>query len=229
MFDLDRAISEWRRQMTAGGIKSQDVLDELESHLREEIGQQMRSGSGETQAFDAAVQQIGRAGALKTEFAKVGGASATFDRVKGILLTLAGIPNPSLATNMNTSHPNSNIEPRWATYLKAAVFLLPAVVLWFFSMIFLFPKLQQICQEAGMVLPAIYGLARFAGEHNVIICGALVLALVLLECRSERWPRYRRACVGAGVFVLNAAVLVLITLMVFMALLAAPALLHHVK
>ncbi|MBI3876424.1 MAG: hypothetical protein HY300_10820 [Verrucomicrobia bacterium] len=215
--------------MTAGGIKSTAVLDELESHLREEIGQQMRSGSSEKQAFDAAVQQIGQAGALKVEFAKVRAANETHERIKSAMLTLAGIPNPSLVTDMNTSHPNSNIEPRWATYLKAAVFLLPAVVLWIFSMIFLFPKLQQICQDAGVVLPAIYDVTRFVGEHNVLICGALVLALVLLECRSERWSQYRRAFVGVGVFVLNAAVLVLITLMVVMALLAAPALLHHVK
>jgi len=38
MFDLDQAISEWRRQMAAGGIKLPDALDELESHLREEVG-----------------------------------------------------------------------------------------------------------------------------------------------------------------------------------------------
>jgi hypothetical protein len=71
MFDLYQAISEWRRQMAAGGIKMPDVLDELESHLREEIEQQVRSGLNQQEAFDAAVQQIGESKALKQEFRKV--------------------------------------------------------------------------------------------------------------------------------------------------------------
>ena len=71
MFDLDQAISEWRRQMAAGGIKMPDVLDELESHLREEVEQQVRSGFGQKEAFDIAVQQIGEGKTLKQEFRKV--------------------------------------------------------------------------------------------------------------------------------------------------------------
>ena len=71
MFDLDQAISEWRPQMAAGGIKMPDALDELESHLREEVDQQVRSGSSEQQAFDTAVQQLGEGEALKQEYRKV--------------------------------------------------------------------------------------------------------------------------------------------------------------
>ena len=37
MFDLEQAILEWRRQMTAGGIKAPEVLDELESHLHDDV------------------------------------------------------------------------------------------------------------------------------------------------------------------------------------------------
>jgi hypothetical protein len=71
MFNLDQAIAEWRRQMAAGGIKSARVLDELESHLRDEIEGQIYSGASEQNAYRAAVAGIGRAGALKTEFAKL--------------------------------------------------------------------------------------------------------------------------------------------------------------
>jgi hypothetical protein len=71
MFNLDKAIVEWRRRMIAAGIKSSDVLDELESHLREEIQNQLRSGAGPEQAFAAAVSRVGKAKQLKTEFAKV--------------------------------------------------------------------------------------------------------------------------------------------------------------
>ncbi|MEO8428482.1 MAG: hypothetical protein ABI651_15375 [Verrucomicrobiota bacterium] len=48
-------------------------LNELENHLREDIEQQVRSGLSAQQAFEVAVQRIGQARALETEFKKVGG------------------------------------------------------------------------------------------------------------------------------------------------------------
>ena len=60
--------------MLAAGIKTPVPLEELEIHLRQEIERQMKSGLGEHQAFETAVQRVGQAGALKTEFAKTGGA-----------------------------------------------------------------------------------------------------------------------------------------------------------
>jgi hypothetical protein len=71
MFNLEQAISDWRRDMTAGGINSTDVLDELESHLCEDIEQQVRSGLGADNAFQDAVRRVGRAGTLKAEFDRV--------------------------------------------------------------------------------------------------------------------------------------------------------------
>lgn len=70
MFDLDNAIAEWRRQMAAAGIKNPETLDELESHLRDDVEQQSRSGLSGRQAFEAAVRRIGQAAALKCEFEK---------------------------------------------------------------------------------------------------------------------------------------------------------------
>ncbi len=73
MFDLDQAISEWRREMTAGGAKSPEILNELESHLRDDIDQRMRSGLAAKRAFEVAVRQMGPVEVLNTEFAKVKG------------------------------------------------------------------------------------------------------------------------------------------------------------
>jgi hypothetical protein len=73
MFNLDQSITEWRQQMVAGGIKSPRVLDELESHLREEMERKVRSGSSAPEAFGVAVERMGRAAALNSEFEKVGG------------------------------------------------------------------------------------------------------------------------------------------------------------
>ncbi len=73
MFDLEKSIAEWRRQMLTAGIKNPAPIEELESHLREEIAQTTKSGLNELKAFNSAVQKIGRAGLLKTEFTKTGG------------------------------------------------------------------------------------------------------------------------------------------------------------
>ena len=72
MFNLDQAISEWRRQMRAAGIKSPVPLEELESHLREDVEQEMRSGLTLEAAFETAVQRVGQADVLKSEFKKAG-------------------------------------------------------------------------------------------------------------------------------------------------------------
>lgn len=71
MFDLNQSITEWRRQMAAGGIKSPKVLDELESHLREDVERRIQSGAPLERAFQEATRQIGAAKDLKLEFGKI--------------------------------------------------------------------------------------------------------------------------------------------------------------
>ncbi len=72
MFNLEQSIADWRRQMLAAGIQTPVPLEELESHLRDEIERQTKSGSSAQKAFDAAMQQIGQAHALENEFKKIG-------------------------------------------------------------------------------------------------------------------------------------------------------------
>lgn len=71
MFNLEQSITEWRQKMLAAGISTPVPLEELENHLREEVERQIKSGLSEPDAFNSAVQQIGRARTLKDEFAKV--------------------------------------------------------------------------------------------------------------------------------------------------------------
>ena len=237
MFDLDHAIASWRRQMQAAGIKSPEVLDELESHLRDDMEQQVCSGSSAPQAFENAVQRIGRAAVLECEFDKVGGAKAAQDRVKHAMLALAGIPNRYLAVPMNTSFPN--IEPRWATYLRTTAFLAPAIFLWALSAVFVVPKLQEICRDAGLPERAAglfwnlthtsIGASLFFREHGVLVAGAIILMLVLFEWRVSKWPRYRRATVGVGTFIFISVVLFSFFMMFLAAIVAAPGLAHHAR
>ena len=95
MFDLERSIADWRRQMLAAGIKTPVPLEELENHLREEIERQMRSGVDAQPAFEIAVQQMGRAHALKREFKK-----SERTLVTKILIILLGIFGVLVGTAM---------------------------------------------------------------------------------------------------------------------------------
>ena len=90
MFDLDQAIAEWRRQMLAAGIKTPVPLEELESHLREDIERQIESGLNAPQAFESAARRIGQASALRTEFSKAG-AMVERKQMKRIITILAGL------------------------------------------------------------------------------------------------------------------------------------------
>jgi hypothetical protein len=231
MFELDQAIAKWRGQMAADGIKSAALLDELESHLLEDVERQAQAGKEVEAAFHTAVVRLGQPRALTDEFSKVGETNEALARFRNVLRTLAGITNPSLATNMNTSI--SNPEPAWATYLKSGAFALPAAAIWVIVTVFVFPKFNQIVHNSGLSIPSGFGfgmaLMALARNYFVEIVGTVVLAVAILEWRFKPWPRYRRAAFGTGAFLLNLIVLTTITTMFILALVAEPIVSHQVK
>jgi hypothetical protein len=96
MFNLEQSISAWRRQMQSVGITNPEIVDELESHLREDLARRVQSGESEEQAFEGAVQGIGQASLLKHEFAKLV-KWAWLRKLKGVIAG-AFVPVPSLGT-----------------------------------------------------------------------------------------------------------------------------------
>ena len=96
MFNLEQSISEWRGQMLSAGVKNPDIVDELESHLREDWARRVESGESEERAFEGAVQGVGQASLLKDEFAKLV-KWAWLRKLKGIMAG-AFDPVPSLST-----------------------------------------------------------------------------------------------------------------------------------
>lgn len=70
MFNLDQSIAEWRQHMLAAGIKTPVPLEELESHLREDIGGLTSSGMDERKAFQLAILRVGNPGSVACEFKK---------------------------------------------------------------------------------------------------------------------------------------------------------------
>jgi len=70
MFDLEHAIAEWRRTFRKIPSLEDGVLAELETHLREEIGRRVVSGSSEEAAFAAATAVVGRPEDVGAEYFK---------------------------------------------------------------------------------------------------------------------------------------------------------------
>src|SRR5450432_2155228 len=86
MFNLEKSIADWRKQMLAAGIQTPVPLEELEIHLREEIERQTKSGLNEQRAFEISFQRIGQPKMLDSEFKK---SERTF--MRRTLIILIGI------------------------------------------------------------------------------------------------------------------------------------------
>jgi hypothetical protein len=232
MFDLELAIADWRRQLGAAGVGLL-VLDELEAHLRDDVEAQIVDGATAEEAFASGVERLGEAGMLHQEFAKLEWLAAGRDRVKHLFLTLAGVPGftpNSISDPMNTiTAPANASEPRWVSYSKAALFAVPAASLWVFAIVFLLPKLQQMSHMSGLSMPWIYQAMMFVADHSQAIFLAAAAAVILVEWRWSGWARYRRVALNGAAVLVNTAVLLLITVLAICALIAGPALAHHLQ
>jgi hypothetical protein len=70
MFDLESQIRAWRSDLAAAMGNVPDALDELESHLRDDIDRRIQRGAGAQSAFEAARAQLGEPARLAQEFAR---------------------------------------------------------------------------------------------------------------------------------------------------------------
>lgn len=71
MFQLEPQIRAWRQSLQARGLRDRERIDELEDHLYCEIERLLDQGLSEEGAFRAAIQQVGEAEALSTEYQKI--------------------------------------------------------------------------------------------------------------------------------------------------------------
>ena len=238
MREVDPWIEKWRRELAATGLRDEELLAELESHLREEIEHQLSTGTAVSAAFPLRDRAIRTAhGLARVEFDKLGAFYPVQQKAKRALLTLAGIPQPHLNTAMNSSVNTTNIEPAWATYFKNSAFAGPAILLWAASAVFVLPKLEQICRDAGIggdfslwrVTHSNFAAMQLFREYGIFCLVAVAVIFALLEWRSVQWPRYRRVTLGMLAFGLNLIVLLSVFVMIITATAAAPALLQHAR
>lgn len=238
MFNLESSLSAWHSQMLVTRL-SPDALDELESHLRDDIAQQLRSGLDQERAFEAAVQRLGHPATLQKEFKKNRSLIYFAIGAKNALLSFAGIPNHQLYMN----EPSLKLDSRWNTYLRSAAFLAPALGCWILGVIYVIPQFNSVWQatmaklgdhsgsgfEIDKTLRTVIAILYLCRDNLVYVAAFAVLILALLEWRSRRWPRYRRAVIGAGVFLINLTVLLSFGIMFIAATIAAGNLLSHAK
>jgi hypothetical protein len=71
MFDLNEQINKWRRKLSQSDTLQKSDVDELESHLREEIERLTAVKLSDQEAFYVARHRLGDTDSLAAEFAKV--------------------------------------------------------------------------------------------------------------------------------------------------------------
>lgn len=81
MFDLNEQIAKWRSGLAESEKCSKADIDELESHLREEIDNLTPAGLSQQEAFVVAKGRLGDTASLENEFAKVNGGYMFRNRV----------------------------------------------------------------------------------------------------------------------------------------------------
>ena len=72
MYDLNKGVAGWKSSVSRQRACSRDELNELESHLREEIDVLIGQGVTESDAVAEAVARMGAAEKISDEFAKDG-------------------------------------------------------------------------------------------------------------------------------------------------------------
>jgi hypothetical protein len=95
MANLEERIAHWRRACAEAMGGSAETLEELEGHLREEVGRRIASGAAMDDAFNAAVERLGQPAALAAEFAR--GTPAPWLPVRLALILLIAVAGGLLA------------------------------------------------------------------------------------------------------------------------------------
>jgi hypothetical protein len=206
MFDLENSIADWRKHMLTAGIKTPVPLEELESHLREEIEQQMKSGLNEQKAFEIATGKIGQASPLKKEFKKVNEADKAQQRKRAGIIFAGSLGLYSLIFTRLLIKSDLTSNERLLGFASVATTLFLVYVVWQIAPRF-FPFIaNKAVQSALGLLGGISGMGWFfvyvyfilprcdftLGQLQVAILWAIVPAMVfpaisfLVIDKSER-------------------------------------------
>lgn len=104
MFDLNEEISMWRSNLTLSETLGGSDIDELESHLREEIESLVSRSLSEKEAFWLARRRLGGVDDLSGEFAKINKSAVLRERLfwmaAGVLAYMLAIQSGAAASKI---------------------------------------------------------------------------------------------------------------------------------
>lgn len=103
MRNLEQQIATWRKSIQL----PTETVEEVESHLRELIEEQIRKGAGETESFERAVAQIGAGPQLTAEFQKIESGSWWPVRTATVLGLLGLVPLLFLLVSGGAQRPSA--------------------------------------------------------------------------------------------------------------------------
>ncbi len=107
MFELENAVTDWRAGLKNAGSCTNADIEELETHLREQIDHLLRCELTEEEAFLIASRRLGDTSTLTHEFQKINGGSIftrrLFWMVAGILTYLLTMSASSVVTQVCTT------------------------------------------------------------------------------------------------------------------------------
>ena len=116
-FDLDRHITNWRKQFLADSTFYSEEVEELETHVRDGVAHLMETGLSEEEAFHEAIDRLGSAETLRADYKRVRsrwGRLFTHARAATMGLLLASAPGwlvfqslPEIATRFLVAIPHS--------------------------------------------------------------------------------------------------------------------------
>ena len=103
-FDLNKNIEIWKSELSQKSNMTQDNINELESHLRDEIHELELLGLNTEESLLIAEKRIGNVEDLRTEFGKINKGIYFRNKIipylKGILLFFAFVTIIDLMTNL---------------------------------------------------------------------------------------------------------------------------------
>jgi len=105
MFDLNEEILKWRRNLSESDPLDEPAVNELESHLREEIDSLASLNLSEEESFWLACRRLGGAGDLSSEFAKINRSAVLRGRLfwmaAGVLAYMLAIQSGRAASGLS--------------------------------------------------------------------------------------------------------------------------------
>ena len=203
--DIDAQIAEWRTYLASRPeVLSADV-DELESHLRDQIDTLQSAGLDHDEAFLVAVKRLGSIDALTREFARAHSerlwkqlvASPETEPIEGQFWVMLGLAITAALVVQIPRLVATDLDAVWSFYLRNASLLVLPTVAGYFAWRRRVPPRRFIAPAlvfvVGAVFANVYPFERFGstevltGIHLVVVMW-LVLGFVYL---GGRWRTNR--------------------------------------